>query len=185
MPDWTADPLAWGQGPTVFEAFLEPTCPFSARAFPKLFELIDHAGPDRVTLRIRLQSQPWHLFSGIITRAILAASTLTQGREAAKAVMAAVYARRESYEFEHHAGGPNLETTPNQLIARLEAETGLALRQAFLIPDLDRETRWHCRYARQNGIHASPTFMLDGLVRPDLSSGDPVTKWAEALGPAR
>lgn len=182
MSDWIADPLEWGQGPRVFEVFLEPTCPFSGRAFPKLFELADLAGPDRVTVKIRLQSQPWHLFSGFICRAVLAASTLPQGREAARRLMAAVYARREAFEFEKHCAGPNLDTSPNQLIDRLEAESGLSLRAAYLIPDLDREMRWQCKYARQNGIHASPTFMLDGLIRPEISSGDPVEKWLAALG---
>ena len=31
---WRADPLIWGRGPRTFEAFLEPTCPYSAKAFP-------------------------------------------------------------------------------------------------------------------------------------------------------
>jgi hypothetical protein len=55
------------------------------------------------------------------------------------------------------------------------------LARAFSIPDLDREVKWHCKYARQNGIHVSPTFMIDGLVQADMSSGDPVTEWAARL----
>jgi hypothetical protein len=39
----------------------------------------------------------------------------------------------------------------------------------------------HCRYARQNGIHVSPTFMIDGLVQSDMSSGDAVSVWAQRL----
>lgn len=181
MSDWTADPLEWGHGPRVFEAFLEPTCPFSARAFPKLFELVDLAGADRVTVKIRLQSQPWHLFSGFICRAILGASTLPEGRNAARKVMAAVYAARMEFEFEKHCRGPNLDLTPNGLIDRLEEKSGIVLREAFMIEDLDSAFRWHCRYARQNGIHASPTFMLDGIVRPDVGSGDALEKWLDAL----
>ena len=38
----------------------------------------------------------------------------------------------------------------------------MKLAEAFAIPDLDREIKWHCKYARQNGIHVSPTFMIDG-----------------------
>ena len=34
--NWRADPLVWGHGPTVFEVFLEPTCPFSVKALGKL-----------------------------------------------------------------------------------------------------------------------------------------------------
>jgi hypothetical protein len=178
---WRADPLVWGHGPRVFEVFLEPTCPYSVKAFGKLDDLLAHAGDDRVTIKIRLQSQPWHMYSGVIVRCILAASTLRGGKEAAKSVMAAVAAHREEFEFERHRGGPNLNATPNDIIARLEGYSGVKLAEAFAIPDLDREIKWHCKYARQNGIHVSPTFMVDGLAQPDMSSGDTVQDWASRL----
>jgi hypothetical protein len=59
--------------------------------------------------------------------------------------------------------------------------SGVKLAEAFAIPDLDREIKWHCKYARQNGIHVSPTFMIDGLVQADMSSGDAVADWASRL----
>lgn len=178
---WRADPLSWGHGPRVFEVFLEPTCPYSARAFGKLDELLALAGEDRITIRIRLQSQPWHMYSGVITRCILAASTLEGGKAAAKAVMAAVAAHREEFEFERHCRGPNMDASPNDIIARIEAYSGIRLAETFAIPDLDREIKWHCRYARQNGIHVSPTFMIDGMVHSDIGSGDAVADWAARL----
>jgi hypothetical protein len=55
---WRADPLVWGHGPGVLEVFLEPTCPFSVRAFGKLDDLLSQAGEDRITIKVRLQSQP-------------------------------------------------------------------------------------------------------------------------------
>jgi len=82
---WRADPLEWGNGPRAFEVFLEPTCPFSVRAFGKLDALLAEAGPERITIKLRLQSQPWHMYSGVVTRCVIAASTLPTGREAAKA----------------------------------------------------------------------------------------------------
>jgi hypothetical protein len=161
--------------------FLEPTCPFSVKAFGKLDDLLARAGEDRVTVKIRLQSQPWHMYSGVIVRCILAASTLEDGKAAAKSVMAAVAAHREEFEFEHHRGGPNMDATPNDIIARIEGYSGVKLAEAFAIPDLDREIKWHCKYARQNGIHVSPTFMVDGLVQADMSSGDTVADWSARL----
>ena len=178
---WRADPLVWGHGPRVFEVFLEPTCPFSVRAFGKLDDLLALAGEDRITIKIRLQSQPWHMYSGVITRCILAASTLPGGKAAAKSVLAAVGAHRAEFEFERHSGGPNMNATPHDIIARIERYSGVALAAAFAIADLDREIKWHCKYARQNGIHVSPTFMIDGLVQPDISSGDAVSDWAARL----
>jgi hypothetical protein len=46
MNAWRADPLVWGHGPRIFEVFLEPTCPFSVKAFGKLEDLLDQAGED-------------------------------------------------------------------------------------------------------------------------------------------
>src|SRR6516165_3341072 len=83
---WRADPLVWGHGPRVFEMFLEPTCPFSVKAFGKLDDLLGEVGADRITVKLRLQSQPWHMYSGVIVRCILAASTLDSGKAAAKFV---------------------------------------------------------------------------------------------------
>jgi hypothetical protein len=79
---------------------------------------------------------------------------------------------------DRHCRGPNLDATPNDIIRRIERYSGA---DAFAIPDLDREVKWHCKYARQNGIHVSPTFMIDGLVQADVSSGDPVADWVSRL----
>ncbi len=181
---WRADPLTWGHGPRVFEMFLEPTCPYSVRAFGKLDDLLAQAGEDRLTVKIRLQSQPWHMYSGVVVRCVLAASTLPGGKAAAKAVLSAVAVHREEFEFAKHCSGANMDATPNAIIARLEAYSGVEVAAAFAIPDLDREIKWHCKYARQNGIHVSPTFMIDGLVQPDMSSGDAVSGWVSRLLPA-
>jgi predicted DsbA family dithiol-disulfide isomerase len=178
---WHADPLVWGHGPRVFEVFLEPTCPFSVRALGKLDDLLAQAGEDQITIKIRLQSQPWHMYSGVIVRCILAASTLEAGKEAAKAVMAAVAKHQEEFEFDSHCRGPNLAVTPNDIIARIEGYSGVKLTEAFALPDLDREIKWHCKYARQNGIHVSPTFIIDGLVQADMSSGNAVSDWVSRL----
>lgn len=61
--------------------------------------------------------------------------------------------------------------------------SGVELATAFAIPDLDREVKWHCKYARHNGIHVSPTFMIDGLVRPLMGSGDAITDWVREVFP--
>jgi hypothetical protein len=178
---WRADPLVWGHGPRVFEVFLEPTCPFSVKAFGKLDDRLAHAGEDRITIKLRLQSQPWHMYLGVIVRCILAASTLEGGKQAAKAVMAAVAAHREEFEFQRHCRGANLDATPNDIIARIAGYSGVKLAEAFATPALDREIKWHSGYARQNGIHVSPSFMIDGLVQAEMSGGDAVADWASRL----
>lgn len=178
---WTPDPLVWGTGNTFFEIFLEPTCPFSVRAFSKLDDLLQLAGEDKLAIRIWLHSQPWHMFSGILCRAIIAASTTDQGKEAAKKVLAAIGANREAFEFDDHRAGPNLDTTPKQLIGRLEGASGVKLADAFQISNLEIVVKQHTKYARQNGIHVSPTVMVGGLVDNTISSGDSVEEWLKKL----
>jgi len=177
----TAQPLVWGHGPRTFEVFLEPTCPYSVRAFNKLDDLLDEVGADNVTIKIRLQSQPWHLFSGVIVRCILAASTLPHGREQAHKVLKAVADHREEFEFTDHCSGPNMDATPQQIIERLERYSRVSLAAAFARPELQNEIKWHSKYARQNSIHVSPTFMVNGLVQADLGSGDDVSVWAARI----
>jgi protein-disulfide isomerase len=177
-----ADPLVWGHGPKLLEVFLEPTCPFSARAFGKLDALLAAAGEHRLTLKIRLLSQPWHAFSPIVTRAVLAASTTPGGKAAARAVLAAVFAHRERFDLVDHASGPNLDRTPRQLLAEIEALSGVAVATPFERVSLQTELKWQARYARQNGVHVTPTFMVDGLVVPDMGSGETVERWLERLG---
>lgn len=181
MTDIRVDRLVWGNGSRIFEVFLEPTCPYSARTFGKLDRLLAETGADRITLKIRLHSQPWHMFSGVIVRCVIAAATLPGGKEAAKAVLAAVAAHREEFEFDRHATGPNRDATPNDIIRRIESYSGLELMAAFDNPGLDKAIRLECRYARQNGIHVSPSFMIDGLVQADMSSGDEVSAWVARL----
>jgi hypothetical protein len=115
---------------------------------------------------------------GVIVRCILAASTLQGGKEAAKAVMAAVAAIDKNSSSTTTATAKI--STPLRMTSRIEGYSGAKLSQAFAIPDLDREIKWHCKYARQNGIHVSPSFMIDGLVQADMSSGA-VSDWVLRL----
>ncbi|MDQ7990118.1 MAG: thioredoxin domain-containing protein [Candidatus Dactylopiibacterium sp.] len=181
-PSPAAASLEWGHGKKVLDVFLEPTCPYSGRAFAKLDALLARAGEDRLTIRIRLQSQPWHMFSPVTTRAILAAATTEGGREAARRVMAAIYAHRDEFEPTDHCQGALLEQSPGKILARIEAHSGVALRAAFEQSALTQTVKWHARYARQNGIHVSPSFVVDGLLVADMGSADDIDTWLQKIG---
>ncbi|MEX8495244.1 DsbA family protein [Sphaerotilus sp.] len=177
-----ADVLTWGHGPRTLEVFLEPTCPFSGRAFGKVDALMARAGKDRLTLKIRLLSQPWHTFSPVTVRAVLAATTAEDGRDAATRVLAAVFAHRERFEPTDHCAGPVLDRSPREVLAEIEQLSGVALAEAFARPALTTDVKWQARYARQNGVHVTPTFLIDGLVVPDMGSGETVEAWLGRLG---
>ena len=176
------DALVWGHGPKTLEVFLEPTCPFSAKAFVKFDELLERACPERLTLKIRLHSQPWHLLSPVVTRAILAAATSAGGKAAAKAVIAAVFAHREDFILVNHCTGPNQHLSVRGVLERIAQISGIPVADLFEHTELMAEMKWQAKYARQNGIHATPTFMVDGLVEPEMNSGDSVNVWLGKLG---
>jgi hypothetical protein len=182
-PDTPVAPLDLGRGKTELEIFLEPTCPFSKKTFEKLPALLKAVGEDKLTVRLRFVSQPWHLFSGIVTRAILAASATPGGRETALRAMGGIYARREDFEFEHHHSGANMDRTPNQILKDISDLAGVDLSEAFRLNSVGAALRWHTRYARQNGIHFSPTFSINRIVDPNMSSGQTIEEWAELLKP--
>lgn len=174
-------PLHWGTGATVFEMFIEPTCPFSVTAIRKLEPLLAAVGDDNVTVKLRLLSQPWHLFSPVVSRCVLAATTLANGHAKAWAVLSAVGAHREAFVLENHCTGPNRTRSPADIISQIENDSDVTLGSAFTRNDVTAAIKWHAKYARQNGIHSTPTFMLNGLVQPSMGSGDSVQQWAEAI----
>jgi protein-disulfide isomerase len=178
----TYEKLEWGHGPRLLDVFLEPTCPFCTLAFGKLRPLLDQAGEDRLTLRIHMHSQPWHLFSGAVVRAILAASGTPGGKQAAWDVMAKVFEHREDFICTDHCSGPNMDLSTAEILRRIDALTGLDLRPAFERKEVTDVMKRHSRISRQNGIHMSPSFVVDGLINDKMSSGDDVGKWMAELG---
>jgi len=46
------------------------------------------------------------------------------------AAISAVYAQREDFEFEERNSGPNMDRTPNELIAKLSSLIGVDLTEA-------------------------------------------------------
>ena len=174
-------PIEFGHGKTELEVFLEPTCPYSKRAFEKLQPLIEAAGADRLTIRVRFVSQPWHLYSGVVTRAILAASATAGGKETALKAMAGIYRHREEFEFEGHCSGASMTRTPADIVKHISELAGIDLTAAFCWKSVDQALRWHVKYGRQTGVHVSPTFAVNRIIEPAMSSGQTVEEWLEVL----
>ncbi len=174
--------LTFGDGPTELEVFLEPTCPYSARAFGKFPDLVAAAGADRLTVRIRFLSQPWHLYSGVVTRGILAASA-AGGAATGLAVLGGVLGNRDAFEFEGHCRGANMNRTPAEILSALSDLAGIDLTAPFCWKTVDRALRWNVRYGRQMGVHSSPSFAIARMVEPQMSSGQTIEEWLGLLRP--
>lgn len=173
--------ISRGTGDTELELYLEPTCPFSSAAFAKIDPLLNLVGEDKLTVTIRLLSQPWHLFSGIVTRCVLA-SFANGGLSGGLHSMAVVYDHRDDFDMIDHCSGPNMNRSPSDIVAQISDLSGHDLSEAFRLEDVGRALRWHTRYARQNGAHVTPTFAVDRLVNEDMSSSQSVEEWRDVIG---
>jgi hypothetical protein len=112
-----------------------------------LDDLLDQAGEDRITVKLHLQSQPWHMYSGVIVRCMLRLDP--RRRKECRGIRHGGSGRvSREFEFDRHCSGPNLDATPNDIIRQVERYSGVKLAEAFAIPDLDHEVKWHCKYAR-------------------------------------
>lgn len=99
-------------------------------------------------------------------------------------IIQAIYDEREAFEFEFedHCRGPNRGATPNDILQRVRDLSGIDVSEAFDRADLQDLIKKHIRFARQNSIHVSPTFMIDGFIETRMSSGDDVQDWVSVLG---
>ncbi|UMM63485.1 DsbA family protein [Aristophania vespae] len=173
--------LIWGTGPLKLDIFIEPTCPFCVRTLGKIKPFLSEVGESNVMIELHLHSQPWHLFSPVIMRSILAAATLPDGKNKAWHVLEIIGQHREEFEFKDHASGPNMEATPNDIVRRVEQYSGLSLQEAFKSQDVTASLKRYAKFARQNGIHVSPTFMVNGLIDNRFSSGEDISEWVERV----
>ncbi len=171
-----------GSGELELEIFLEPTCPFSKRAFAKLQPLLSAVGESELTIKIRFLSQPWHLFSAVVTRCILAATATEGGQEVGLRVMQVVFENREDFVCQDHCTGPNLNRSPADIVDHISQLSGIDLSEAFKLDSVTRAVKWHTKYARQNGVHSSPSFAINGLVNDAMGSGQSIEEWAQLLG---
>jgi protein-disulfide isomerase len=182
LRDAGPEPIELGSGKVELEVFIEPTCPFSKRAFEKLPSLLKAVGESELTIKVRFLSQPWHLSSAVVTRCILAATATVGGKQAGLAAMNAVYNHREEFESEDHCSGAGMQRSAEQTIAYVSDLCGIDLFEAFRLKSVDQALRWHTKYCRQNGVHVSPSFAVNGLVNNAMSSGQTVEEWAKELG---
>ncbi len=125
-----------------------------------------------VEVRVVIQVQPWHPQATHMSLVVLATHMIEPARTFD--VMRALYEHQQDYSDQACH-----DLTPRQLqekLIGLAASAGVneAGLRNLLSPDMRErvvaELKRHVKYGRQNGIHVSPTVMVNGLVNNDVSS---------------
>ena len=143
--------------------------------------MVAAAGETELTVKIRFLSQPWHLFSAVVTRCVLAAAA-AGGQEAGLNALGKVFENREDFVCTDHCSGPNLNRSPADVVNHVANLSGMDFSAAFEQDEVTDAVKWHAKYTRQNGVHVSPTFAVNGLLNHSMSSGQSIEEWMELLG---
>jgi len=181
--------------PHTLDIFLDYVCPFSAKMakaidtmlIPLLKEGGEYAG--KVKLIIRLQVQPWH-------------STSTLTHEAALAAMRASPENFWPFSLELFKHQQEYFDIPASSLSPLQVRQKLAELASTVIPAdaVDRfkalltlqgtpnggvqvtdDLKYMVKFSRQNGVHGSPTVLLDGLIAPEIESSWTEKEWRSFL----
>ncbi|KAI9591537.1 thioredoxin-like protein [Syncephalis fuscata] len=181
--------------PHVLEAYLDFVCPFSAKFFKRLNEdvlpWLKSSYPNKVQFIFRQQIQPWHPQSTLVHEAALAAERVNKERffDIAKSLFenqkayfdeALVNATREqTYQQLAEQLGQVLNKPAASIHAELAVPTDVSPQN--LGNKVTDDLKWHIKYARQLGVHVSPTVYWDGIVDNSVSSSWTLDQWKEYI----
>ncbi|KAG1766365.1 hypothetical protein EV702DRAFT_1150238 [Suillus placidus] len=181
--------------PHTLDIFLDYVCPFSAKlslAIDSILKpLVDAGGLyyGKVKVIMRLQVQPWH-------------ATSTYTHEAGLAVVHAAPEKFWTFSlalFKQQAeffDGPSSNMTPLQIREKLASIAAQVIteEQVAMFKDLLKlkptpnggvgvtdDLKYTIKFARQNGVHVSPTVLWDGLIANQISSSWGEKEWSEFL----
>ncbi|KAI0109213.1 hypothetical protein GGR51DRAFT_109276 [Nemania sp. FL0031] len=190
-----------GVAPTqhTLELFLDYVCPFSARQFNTVYNVVApliKANPkwsSNVQFILRQQIQPWHPSSTLTHEAAVA--VLQVAPEKYWAFSDALFKDQKAY-FDVSVVNETRNQTYRRL-AKLAASVGVdetAVYDRLEIPDkpaadgslnignkVTNDLKVLVKMARLVSVHVSPTVIFDGVVANDISSGWTKEQWEEWL----
>lgn len=184
------------------EVYLDYVCPYSAKAWKRLrteiLPAIEQKYPGKIQFIFRHQIQPWHPSSTLVHEAGLAVAQLAPKKFFE--FNDVLFERSSEYYDEPVYNESRIETYKR--LAKLAHESVGVSEEEFLklvqVPSLpagskplnkgnslQTDLKYFIRQSRQNGIHVSPTTVIDGITDSSLESGTDVEVWLSKVGALR
>lgn len=156
-------------------------CPHSKRAYPLIRNLVEHYD-GKVQARINVWCQPFHHQEVLLAKGVIAAGLIN--RSAGWRMLEQIYEHQDQFSDERVFNRSAAEIY-NRL-AELVERHGVEKRRFLEMVHSD-EVMWRLKfmthYGRQNGIHFSPSFMLQGLHIHEAESTWSMDKWRKLIDP--
>lgn len=188
----TSTALRYGTGQNTIELFLDIVCPFSAKQFKTLYDEVFSSIPSNVSFIFRCQVQPWHPASTLTHESVIAVALLSPDKT--WEYTRKLYEESDKFYDSHTINEPRSATYYR--LSKIASSVGIN-ESKFLdlvsiagskSPDETGKNggnqvtdllKMHIKYGRQNGIHVSPTVVVNGLVDGSISSSFTKNDWTE------
>lgn len=181
-----------GSGAVRFELFLDPSCPFSCKAFETVYDQVEPAHRGRASFLVHNVVQPWHAHSTLLHEAALAVRQLAPERYFQ--FWRALCAGYETFTNEALRRETRAQTA-QRLAALAESSCALPAATVFAMLEhsgkgnagcaLTQEIKWACKHHRGRGVHVTPTVILHGLEATGINSGWTAEQWGALIDEVR
>lgn len=189
----TSSALRYGTGANTIELFLDIVCPFSAKQFKTLYDEVLPSLPKNVSLLFRCQVQSWHPASTMTHESVLAVALLQPDKT--WEFIRKLYEESDKFYDSHTINEARSATyyRLSKIASSIGVNESRFLDLLSINPSAPGETgknggnkvtdtlKMHIKYARQNGIHVSPTVVVNGLVDNSISSSFTKGDWFEYI----
>jgi len=171
------------------DVFLDYVCPYSATMANKLEDIVRPIlkyEQHKVKVIFRPQIQPWHTTSKLTTEAGLAVLR-TSPRSFWPFSLALFknqsdYFNKSSEDLSTHQIREKLAQLASDILpphAVEEFKTSLSINGPRGYSAVTEDLKYTIKFARQNGIHVSPSVLWDGLFVSDIDSGWEEKDWSK------
>ncbi|KAI7907146.1 thioredoxin-like protein [Cokeromyces recurvatus] len=192
-PQFSGHRLGSALAPNTLEIYLDYVCPFSAKIYKKIREdvwpYIEQIYPNKVQLIFRQQVQPWHASSTIVHEAALAVEKIDSKKFFEFSDI--LFANQKDY-FDESLENKTRRETANSL-AKLAEKVGVSADKVLELlvngtnepknagNKVTNDLKLCIRIGRQNGIHVSPTLLVNGIRDDSVSSSWDLDQWKDYL----
>ncbi|KAI8982390.1 thioredoxin-like protein [Mycotypha africana] len=192
-PQFIGHRMGSALAPHTIEVYLDYVCPFSAKMYKKIREdvwpYIEQNHSDKFQLIFRQQVQPWHASSTTVHEAALAVEKIDSRKFFD--FSDALFAVQKDYFDEAVESKTRRQVI--QSLANLAEKVGVSGEKVLEYLSngtgepknsgnkVTADLKLCVRIGRQNGVHASPTVLYNGIRDDSISSGWELNQWQEFL----